>query len=199
RSRYLIAAPLTTFGGEQLGILAVEKVPFFALHEEMLQTLNLLLGYYTDGLVTQQLAEQITEALPACPVDFAAELQRLWRVRQESGVRSVIVEFQPRVQLEDMVLQIRRQRRSLDVNWLLEASGGKILVNLMPLASTAAAEGYITRIEDWVQRQGKQTLSEAGIFAHVLHVDEQPPLILLDHLFAVCHVPAEARTLRPDA
>ena len=201
RSRYLIAAPLTTFGGEQIGVLAVERVPFFALHEEMLQTLNLLLGYYTDGLVTQQLAAQITEALPACPVDFAAELQRLWRVRQESGVRSVIValEFQPRVQLEDMVLQIRRQRRSLDVNWLLEASGSKILVNLMPLASTAAAEGYITRIEDWVQRQGKQTLPEAGIFAHVLHVDEQPPLVLLDHLFAVCHVPAEARTLRPDA
>jgi hypothetical protein len=167
----------------------------------MLQTLNLLLGYYTDGLATQQLAALIRETIPFCPADFAAELQRLWRVRQESEVRSVIValEFLPHAQFDDLALQIRRQRRSLDVSWLIEATGRKVLVTLMPLAGMAAAEGYVARIEDWVHRQGNRTLAEAGIFPHVLHVDELPPLTLLEQLFDVCHVSAEARTLRPDA
>lgn len=200
-SRYLIAAPLTTFDGEQIGLLAVERVPFFALHEEMLQTLNLLLGYYSDGLTAQQLAAQICAAVPACPVDFAAELQRLWRVRRESEVHSVIValEFQARARFEDMALQIRRQRRSLDVSWLIESAERKVLVTLMPLAGMAAAEGYIARIEEWVLRQDGQTLSEAGIFPHVQHIDDLPPHELLDRLFEVCNVPAEARTLRAGA
>ena len=200
-SRYIIAAPLITFDGEQLGILAVERVPFFALHEEMLQTLNLLLGYYTDGLVTQQMAAPIQETFPGCPADFAAELQRLWRVRQQSGVQSVIValEFQARAYFDDMVLQIRLQRRSLDVNWLIDVPGHQVLVTLMPLAGMAAAQGYIARIENWVHLQDNQTLPEVGIFPHVLHVDEQQPLALLDHLFNVSNVPADTRTLRTDA
>ena len=200
-SRYLVVAPLYTFDGEQLGILAVERIPLFALHEEMLQTLNLLLGYYTDGLVTHRLAAPIRAAIPDCPVDFAAELQRLWRVRQESEVGSVIValEFLPHAQFDDLALQIQRQRRSLDLSWLIETAARKVLITLMPLAGSAAAEGYIVRIEQWVRRQGNQTLSEAGIFAHVVPVDEQPPLRVLDQLFEICHVPAETRTLRPGA
>jgi hypothetical protein len=200
-SRYIIAAPLTTFDGEQRGLLAVERVPFFALHEEMLQTLNLLLGYYTDGLTAQQLATLIREEIPICPVDFSAELQRLWRVRQESDVRSVIValEFRAGTQFEDMALQIRRQRRSLDVSWLIEAADHKVLVTLMPLAGMAAAEGYIARIEEWVHRQGSQTLPEADIFPHLLHLDDLPPVALLNRLFEVCNVPAEARTLHAGA
>ena len=199
-SRYLIAAPLTTFDGEQLGILAVERVPFFALHEEMLQTLNLLLGYYTDGLVTNRLAAQIRSRFALCPTDFAAELQRLWRVRQESDVCSVLValEFPPNVRHEDMSLQIRSQRRALDVNWLIETGEHKVLVTLMPLAGTAAAEGYIARIEDWIGRQGDKTLAEAGIFPHIMHVDKQAPLDMLNQLFDVCHVPAETRAIRAD-
>lgn len=41
------------FGGRDFTIvLLVDDMPFFALQkEENLQTINLLLGYYTDGLV----------------------------------------------------------------------------------------------------------------------------------------------------
>ncbi len=200
-SRYIIAAPLTTSTGEQLGLLLVEHVPFFALHNEMLQTLNLLLGYYTDGLITQQLAAPIRAALPDCPADFAAELQRLWRVRQESLVCSVIValEFKSSAHFEDMALQIRLQRRMLDVSWLIEFAQHKVLVTLMPLAGNAAAEGYVTRIEDWVNRQSEQTLSEAGIFPHIAQLDEEEPIALIKRLLDLSHASPAARDLRADA
>ena len=98
-----------------------------------------------------------------------------------------------------MALELRRQRRALDVSWLIALTGRAVLVTLMPLGGTAAAEGYIARIDDWAHRQSGQKLSEFGIFPHVLHVDAQPPQALLDHLFTLCHVPAEILALHPAA
>ncbi|MDA0190865.1 MAG: PelD GGDEF domain-containing protein [Proteobacteria bacterium] len=200
-SRYLIAAPLTTLDGRVLAVLLVERVPFFALHEEMLQTLNLLLGYYADGLSMHTLAAPLRADCPACPPEFAFELQRLWRVRRDSEVPSVLValEFRPHPQFDGLAEQIARQRRALDVNWLIEAPTHKVLLTLMPLAGAAAAEGYLARIESLVRPKGVDSLNAAGVFAHVARVDTQPPLALLAHLFEVCDVPAEACAVRADA
>lgn len=190
-SRYVIVAPLTTFSGQTIGLLTVERVPFFALHTEMLQTLDLLLGYYTDGLLTRELSLGIQSEVPGCPAEFAAELQRLWRVCEESQVRSIIValEFHHRTEFEDLAAQIRRQRRSLDVNWLIETPQKFVLVTLMPLAGSAAAEGYITRIEEWIRQKNGLNLEEAGIFPHILRIEEQAPVPLLKHLYEICNVP----------
>lgn len=200
-SSYLIAVPMKTFDDNLVGLLVVERVPFFALNEEMLQTLNLLVSYYVDGLSTRKLAAEIQSEFPACPDNFAAELQRLWRVRQGALTGSIItvLEFQPRPELDYLAFQIGRQRRALDVSWLIESPQHKILATLMPLAGEAAAEGYIARIEEWVRQKSGCTLSEAGVFPHVLHINETAPLPLLNQLFEICNVPAEARSLRTDA
>ena len=200
-SSYAIAVPMKTFDDELIGLLAVERVPFFALNEEMLQTLNLLVSYYVDGLDARKLAAEIQSEFPACPDDFAAELQRLWRVRQGSltGSSITVLEFLPRPELDDLAFQIGRQRRSLDVTWLIDLPQRKVLVTLMPLAGAAESEGYIARIEQWVRQMSGSSLSEAGVFPHVLHVNEIAPLPLLNQLFEICNVPAEARSLRADA
>lgn len=200
-SRYVIAVPMKTFDGTLVGLLAVERVPFFALHEEMLQTLNLLVSYYVDGLDTRKLAADIQREFPACPDDFAAELQRLWHVQQGALTGSIItvLEFLPRPELDYLAYQIGRQRRALDVSWLIDSPERKVLVTLMPLAGAAAAEGYIARIEGWVSQKSGCTLSEAGVFPHVLHISETAPLPLLNQLFEICNVPVEARSLRADA
>ena len=200
-STYAIAVPMITFDEQLIGVLAVERVPFFALGEEMLQTLNLLVSYYVDGLDERKLAAEIQSEFPACPDDFAAELQRLWRVRQGSLSSSIItvLEFLPRPELDYLALQIGRQRRALDVSWLIDSPQRKVLVTLMPLAGAAAAEGYIARIEEWVRQKSGCTLSEAGVFPHLLPIDETAPLPLLEQLFEICNVPAEARFRRADA
>ena len=79
-TRNVIAAPMISNDDRLFGVLVVARVPFFALHDEMLQTLNLLLGYYTDGLDARATAQPVLQQLPDCPVDFAFELQRLWRI-----------------------------------------------------------------------------------------------------------------------
>ena len=184
RTDYLIAAPLINLNGEIYGLLTVREMPFFSLQDENLQTINLLLGYFTDGLAMHALAEPICRALPLCPPEFAFEAQRLWHLRQSTGIASVIValEFLPRAIEQDLPIQVMRMRRALDEHWLFGMYPQQWLATLMPLGDNAAAEGYIARLEDWAAQKSSQSLAELGIFPHVLTLDQEPPLDLLQRL-----------------
>jgi hypothetical protein len=188
RSQYLVAAPLLDLGGTIYGLLVVDEMPFFSLQEENLQTINLLLGYYTDGLATHALAAPLLQALPQCPPGFAFEAQRLAHMEQTTRVGSVVValEFLPRAVERSLPAQILRMKRELDETWLCEGAGGRqVLAVLMPLGSHATAEGYIARLELWCQQHGGQPLAEAGVFPHVLALDARAPLETLQRIVRI--------------
>lgn len=181
QTRYLIAAPLINLNGDLYGLLTVEELPFFSLQDETLQTVNLLLGYYTDGLAVHALAEPVCSALPLCPPEFAFEAQRLWHLRQTTGIGSIIValEFLPRAVERDLPLQMMRMKRALDEHWLIPAGERQILATLMPLGDASTAEGYLARLEAWAQQKSAQSLSELGVFPHVLPLNTETPLTVL--------------------
>lgn len=188
-SEYLVVAPLRDLGGVTYGLLVVHEMPFFSLQEENLQTLNLLLGYYTDGLSVQTLARPVLEALPECPAEFAFEVQRLAHIRQSTRVPSVIValEFLPRAVARELPQQILRLKRELDESWLIEGPERQVLALLMPLGDPATAEGYISRIETWSRQKSGQPLSEAGVFAHVIPLPAEHPIDALQRIEALAH------------
>lgn len=188
-SEYLVVAPLRDLGGFIYGLLVVHEMPFFSLQAENLQTLNLLLGYYTDGLSVQTLAQPVLQSLPACPPEFAFEVQRLAHIRQTTQVPSVIValEFLPRAVERDLPQQILRLKRALDESWLIEGSERHVLALLMPLGDAATAEGYIARIENWSHQKSGQPLAESGVFAHVLTLPADNPVEVLRRIEALAH------------
>ena len=181
QTRYLIAAPLINLYGNLYGLLTVEEIPFFSLQDETLQTINLLLGYYTDGLAVHALAQPVCEVLPLCPPDFAFEAQRLWHLRQTTGIGSCIIalEFLPRAVEQDLPLQMMRMKRSLDEHWLIAAGERQILATLMPLGDSATAEGYLARLETWAQQKSGKSLAELGVFPHLLPLADEDPIIVL--------------------
>lgn len=188
--RYLVAAPITTHDRQQIGLLLVERMPFFALNEETLQTLNLLLSYYADGLVRERLAAALQAEIPHCPDDFAFELQRLTRLQEESGVNSILValDFPADAEFADLQRQMARQKRGLDVLWDFAHGQRRVLATLMPLGGEAAAEGYLARIESWILQQTGQGLADNGIVAHLQAVDASPASRQLRRLLKICHV-----------
>lgn len=191
RTRYLIVAPAIDLNGDILGLLAVEELPFFALQDETLQTINLLLSYYADGLAAQKLATPILAEFPDCPQPFAFEMQRLWHLRQATHIPSVIValEFQTRAIEADLPLQIMRLKRGLDEYWLIASESGLTLATLMPLGDQSSAEGYIARLEQWAAQKGDRTLSELGVFPHVVLLDNSPPREVVQRLARIAHAP----------
>ncbi|MDD3353221.1 PelD GGDEF domain-containing protein [Zoogloea sp.] len=191
RTRYLVAVPLKDAAQRLHGMLVIERMPFFALHEESLQMLNLLVGYYADSLNLTRIAEPVLQAVPSCPPAFAGELMRLWHIRQDSGVRSALValEFRRLSGFEDLPQQIARLQRGLDAVWACEGEQDRLLITLMPLAGESATEGYLSRIEAWLQQSRGVTLAEAGVASRVLLLEEDAPETLLRHLLGQCHVP----------
>jgi hypothetical protein len=187
-SRYLVAAPLANLNGERFGLLVVERMPFFALQDETLQTINLLLGYYADSLSVQSLAAPIRQRFPDCPPEFAFELQRLWHIRDISQVVSslVVLEIRKPSGTPEITQQIERQKRGLDASWLIGAENRDFLVTLMPISSPAAAEGYLNRLELWAHQRSGKTLAALGVFGHVLVLDQEPSAVV-QRIYDIVH------------
>lgn len=193
QTRYLVAAPLVDLAGETYGLLVVEEMPFFALQEETLQTINLLLGYYTDSVAANDLAAPLVQAYPQCPPSFAFELQRMEHVNRNAQLTSMVValELTPAAVERQMAQQIVRLERMMDKSWLLESSnpapGRQLLVILMPLGTEATAEGYLHRIESWLAQRSIASLGEAGIFPHTILLHQRSALSVLEQLDRIAH------------
>lgn len=183
-TRYLIAAPLINLNGDIYGLLTVEELPFFSLQDETLQTINLLLGYYTDGLAVEAVAAPICAELPLCPPEFAFETQRLWHLRLGTGIASIVValEFLPRAIEDDLPLQFMRMKRGLDEHWMCAGEKKFILATLMPLGDNSTAEGFLARLEAWAKQKSERSLAELGVFPHIFQLDTEPPLQMLKRI-----------------
>ena len=188
QTQYLAVAPLLDLGGEIYGLLVINDMPFFSLQDENLQTINLLLGYYTDGLAMKALAEPIQAELPECPASFAFESQRLAHIRDTAQVPSVIValEFLPRAIDAGLPGQIQRLKRELDEGWLIQGPNRHVLAMLMPLGDNATAEGYINRLEVWSDQRTSQPLAASGVFPHIVPLDGAP-LAVLRRIHGMAH------------
>jgi hypothetical protein len=165
QTRYLVVAPMLDLGGD-LWSAAGGRNALFALQEETLQTINLLLGYYTDSVAANRLAQPLLQAYPLCPRPFASELQRMEHVNRSAGLCSVVValELSPQAVQSQMAQQLMRLERMLDRSWLIEGRNRQWLAILMPLGTGATAEGYLNRIEGWLGQRGMDSLGAAGIF-----------------------------------
>ncbi|PIG00486.1 PelD GGDEF domain-containing protein [Comamonas sp. 26] len=186
---YVVAAPLLDLSGEMYGMLVVEEMPFFALQEETLQTVNLLLGYYTDSIAANNLAQPLLQVHPECPPQFAFELQRMEHVLQSSQLPSIVLALQlsPKAIALDMPQFIMRMERMLDQSWLLEGREKSVLAILMPLGSFASSEGFLNRLSTRLEQRGFHSIEEAGIIPHTLPIQKNGSMRVLDEIVRIAH------------
>lgn len=195
---YLVCAPLVDSGGDTLGMLTVEKLPFFALNFEALQLLTVLCGYYADGVLAAKAARPVLELVPHCPPEFALEIVRLHRIQQQAGLDSALVAlvFELGTTLDikryteslDFFEQVKRLRRQIDVFWEIQTPERNAIITLLPLAGGAGLEGYLTRIESALHMQTGKRFLEARIGSHTVMLGLQSPQHTLANLVALCHV-----------
>ncbi|CAM4047471.1 PelD GGDEF domain-containing protein [Comamonas aquatilis] len=188
-TRYVVAAPLLDLAGEMYGMLIVEEMPFFALQEETLQIINLLLGYYTDSIAANDLSQPLIQAHPQCPPAFAFELQRMGHMYQSSQLSSIVMalEFTPGAISSQMPQFLMRLERMLDQSWLIEGPKKQVLAILMPLGTQATSEGFLHRIEASLQQRDIKSLNDAGIFPHTLAIQGRSSMSILDELAKIAH------------
>jgi len=195
-SQYLIVAPVITYEGKILALLAVEQMPFLALHEEALATLAVLLGYYADALGVSRAARIIQRALPQCPLDFADELIRCHRMWREAHAYSslLLIKFGTHPDVIAFATLMRRQFRDLDVVWEISQPHGTVFLALLPLAGPAGVEGCLTRLESSLEQRHALNFDAARIAPYGVQLGDEDPFVTLTLLLENHDVRTDSRT-----
>ena len=185
-TEHLVVAPILTSGDQLLGVLIVTRMPFFALNEDTLRTLSLLLGLYADSVVVSDDVGQVMTRVPRCPYDFADELVKLIRMQRDFGINShvVVLQFGPHAERVDMILFATRLRRRFDVQWQFgggdrESTG---IANLMPLASDIAVRGYLERMESALKDRFGGDFEALRVRPYVISMEQHDPLAVLGRI-----------------
>lgn len=176
-SPFLVIAPILTSDGYLLGVLAINRMPFFALNDETLQMLSVMLGYYADCVVEAEETRRFLDRFPAAPPDFAGEFARLLRLQRSYGIDSHVVAlvFYNNDISRQAVAQLARIRRGLDVVWQAEEGTRLVIANLMPLSNAAAVEGYMLRIEAWLNEYMGSGYDELNVTPFDISLAESDP------------------------
>jgi hypothetical protein len=184
--RYVVVAPMVDREGNLLALFAIEQMPFLALHNDALTALGVLLGYYADSLQISRQARVVQRALPTCPIEFAAELVRVQRMRDDHDVPSsiVLLRFGGHPDSPAFAQHLRRQLRDLDTVWELPVRPGPLapvpdLLVLLPLAGTAGAEGALSRLEHALELRHGTGFDGARIRAYDLQLDAGDAFVTL--------------------
>ncbi len=182
-SPFLVLAPIRASEGTVLGVLAVDHMPFLALNEENLQMLAVMLGYYADCVVESEGMRRFQEQLPDAPSDFAAEFSRMLALKRNYGIDShvVVLTFANDETGRQAVTHHELIRRSLDIAWHLEAGGRMILANLMPLATEAAVQEYLLRVEARMKEHMGASYEERNLRPCLISMSESDPLASFVH------------------
>ena len=178
-SRYLIVAPVASTESGLVALLAVEQMPFLALHGEALTTLTVLLGYYADALAVSRAARIMQRALPGCPLDFADELNRCHRLWRDAGVYSslLLIKFGVHPDSAAFAALLRRQFRDLDLLWEIPQPHGPAFLTLMPLAGPAGVEGCLVRLEGSLDQRHQVNFDAAHIAPYGAQLGDEDPFV----------------------
>jgi hypothetical protein len=147
-TQHLAVAPVTAGDGRRLGVLVVTRMPFFALNEDTLQLLAVLLATYADTVTIAERSVPLLQRYPDCPIDFAMELVKLQRLQREFRIQTsmVVLAFGNHPLWNDAFDHVLRQRRAPDVIWTRTMKDRTILINLLPVSNRATVEGYLLRM-----------------------------------------------------
>ena len=183
----LVVAPLLAGDNTPIGVLAVSRIPFFALNVENLQMLSVILSYYADTVRSAPGVQDILARLPGVPPQFAEELVRMRSMQGRTGIASQILVMRFDKELgRSLPAEFVRIKRGLDVYWQTQIGDDAVIVVLMPMANAAGVAGFMQRIEQWFQQRLRDKELLHGVHLQPINFDTEDPV---DALARVLRLP----------
>lgn len=185
-SRYLVAVPAKTADGRIVAIMAVEKMPFFALQTENMQTLSVLSSYYADTITASEFTPYLTDKLKDCPIDFFKAMHTLRRLQRDMQISSMLVGFAAINNHEsgEQLKSIANAARGLDESWTLVRGDWRICLVLLPLSGDSSLGGYLDRIERHFHERFGMRPGQSGVITRSITLDQDPISSKLDNFIS---------------
>jgi hypothetical protein len=173
----LVVAPLVAGDKELVGVLAVTRMPFFSMTVENLQMMLVMLGYFADNLRSANGVTAIQQRLPTMPIVFAQETARLLNLYRRVGLSShlVVMHFNG-VRRKEIPDEFLRIKRGLDLYWQTFVDDMPVLVVLMPFASDSTKDGFLLRVDNWLQSRYDGDFESLKIRLTVINFAAPDPL-----------------------
>lgn len=183
---YLVAAPMISSNKKWRGLLVIKDIDFWALNTETLQTLSLLLSYFSDELISVNRSIALLKAFPTCRPIFAKELYKLTHLQNHFEVVSslVVIEIKKSAESDFYVESIAQLQRGLDITWIEPGKAVDRILTLMPLCDSQAALNYITRIKRTIKETDGIDTEDVGITFHYHGLENADPITLLEEIFS---------------
>jgi hypothetical protein len=183
-SAYIACVPIIANEIGLIAVLVVRGMPFLALNTDNLQLLRTLSNYYVDGLSQTTLVKGIHQHVPACPEEFALELGRVARMKNEAGIPSTLMsfEFPPDAPFKFAIDFLRSERRTLDLVWAYATDQALIVFVLLPLTDTLGAHGYRLRMQRQCQAKLGLDLDGSDVRIDAVAVPAEAPGLALHRL-----------------
>ncbi|MDD4910702.1 MAG: PelD GGDEF domain-containing protein [Sideroxydans sp.] len=179
-SPFLIVSPIFGGKGELTGVLAVEKLPFFALTNETLQMVAVILEYYADSLKNLEHTRPLTARFPDISLAFAQQLSKMSNLQGRFNIESHL-EIITLPRNDTSLLAAERMnsiRRALDVGWTVVRKDDVLIINLTPLSNKQTVAGYLARMESWF----KEYFPTLSLNFRVIGLAEKAPLDELEKI-----------------
>lgn len=186
-SRQLVVAPLRTSGGRLLGVVAISQIPFFSLNEDNMAMLAAILGFYADCVDGVAGMSPLLQQIPSMPAVFADELWRLQRLNERYDITSLIVvlRFPASDEGRRIAEAFPRIKRGLDLYWREDVAGMPTIAVLMPLCHPDSSEGFLRRIERWLEEEFGVGFAALGILADNIDLSRPDALARLSRRMTV--------------
>lgn len=177
QSDQLVVAPLLASNNRPIGVLAISRIPFFALNVENLQMLSVILSYYADTVRSSPEVRLIQQHLPGMPAQFAEEFARMRAMRERTGIASQILVMRFHSSMgKTLPTEFVRIKRGLDVYWQTQVRGDTVIVVLMPMANAAGMAGFMQRVEQWLEQRLSDTGPATGVQLIPIDFASEDPL-----------------------
>jgi hypothetical protein len=180
KTKQLVVAPVMAGNDELIGVLAVTRMPFFSLNVENLQMMSVILAYYADNLRNAPQVRQVQAQLPTIPALYAEELIRMTHMQKQVGIAShIVVMTFDGPQREEIPAEFLRIKRGLDLYWRTQVDGKPMIAVLMPFASPSAKDGFLQRVEGWLQSRFAGNFDSLGVHLRTIDFAREDPLLAL--------------------
>ncbi|MEI8169407.1 MAG: PelD GGDEF domain-containing protein [Rhodoferax sp.] len=176
QSQHLVVAPLLAGDDTLVGVLVVTRMPFFSLNVENLQMMSAILAYYADNLRHAPGVHLLQQRLPTIPALFAEEFVRMILMQKKIGIPShiVVMTFNG-PQREEIPGEFLRIKRGIDLYWQTQVNGKPVIAVLMPFASSSTKDGFLLRIESWLQGRFGGNFDTLGIHLRAIDFAQEDP------------------------
>jgi len=184
-TKYLAAILLRTYDQKLCGMLVIEKLSFWSLTDETLQTLSVIASYFADDLWEVKKMANFLKVYPDAPPNFSFELKKLQHLNEKFDIDTALCAFiiPPSARQKNILTQIRHLRRGMDAEWYHQQKDRDILFVLMPFASPVVVEGYRNRFQNFLKSEfGINLDDDGGVCLRVLQIFPGEPLPVVQQM-----------------